>query len=88
MTGGDDWVIPVRTYRNDNERQEISDQVEAFLRKGGEIRQYGPEHNAQAQFNPSRTMSAMRKDMKEATYREMLRRRRYKEGDDAQDTET
>jgi len=64
-------------YANDEVRQTISDQVEVFLRKGGEIKQYGPEHNAQAQFDPTRTKTKMRQDMKEATYREMARRREF-----------
>ena len=74
-----DGVGSARVEAKDEERQVISDQVEAFLRKGGEIRQYGPEHNAQAKFNPTRSVSNMRQDMKEATYREMVRRREYKE---------
>jgi len=78
--GGDDWGEPVSTSCNDDERQLISDQVEAFIRKGGEIKQYGPEHNAEAKFDPSRSRSAMLGDMKKASYREMERRKKFLEG--------
>lgn len=74
---GDDWVIPVQSHVKEEERQVISDQVEAFLRKGGQIKQYGPEHNAEARFDPARSKTQMRQDMKEATYREMERRRDF-----------
>lgn len=77
----DDWVTPVRTDVNVEARQAISDQVEAFLRKGGEIKVCGPEHNAQARFDPARSKAKLRKSMKEATYREMVRRKEFLEGD-------
>lgn len=73
----DDWVLPVHMQAKEQDRQIISDQVEAFLRAGGKIKQCGPEDNAQADFSPRRTREQMRKDLKQASYREMERRRAY-----------
>jgi hypothetical protein len=68
MTGSD-WDIVVNLPPKTAQRQQITADVERFLRDGGRVQQFSAVDNAEARFTPSRTRRQALDDMKRANYR-------------------